>query len=70
LLPHGFDLFRQAAEATTQRHTGLGLGIARRLLKLHGGTVPADSPGVDRGATFTVRLPIAAGAASLECLTI
>ena len=63
-LPHVFERFRQA-EATTQRHTGLGLGlgIARHLVQLHGGTVHAASPGVGHGATFTVRLPRAAGGA-------
>lgn len=63
LLPHVFERFRQAADATTRRHTGLGLGlsIARYLVELHGGTVHAASPGVGHGSTFTVRLPIAAG---------
>jgi signal transduction histidine kinase len=62
-LPHVFERFRQAADATTQRHTGLGLGlgIVRQLVELHGGTVQAASPGVGQGATFTVRLPIAPG---------
>jgi CheY-like chemotaxis protein len=62
-LPHVFERFRQADDATTQRHTGLGLGLAivRQLVELHGGTVHAASQGVGRGATFTVRLPISAG---------
>ena len=72
LLPHVFERFRQADDATTQRHTGLGLGlgIVRQLVELHGGTVHADSPGVGDGATFTVRLPIAAGGTRLESSTI
>jgi signal transduction histidine kinase len=72
LLPHVFERFRQADDATTQRHTGLGLGlgIVRQLVELHGGIVHADSPGVGHGATFTVRLPICAGGARLEFSTI
>ena len=64
-LPHVFERLRQAEDATTQRHTGLGLGlsIVRQLVELHAGTVPAASPGVGQGATFTVRLPIAPGLA-------
>ena len=62
LLPHVFGRFRQADGATTRRHTGLGLGLAivQQLVELHRGTVHAASPGVGRGATFTVRLPISA----------
>ena len=61
-LPHIFERFRQADDATTQRHTGLGLGlsIVLQLVELHGGTVDAASEGLGRGATFTIRLPIPA----------
>jgi signal transduction histidine kinase len=60
-LPHVFDRFRQADGASTQRHTGLGLGLAivQQVVQLHGGSVHAESPGLGRGATFTVCLPIA-----------
>jgi CheY-like chemotaxis protein len=39
---------------------GLGLAIVRHLTELHGGTVTAESPGEGLGATFTIRIPLAA----------
>jgi PAS domain S-box-containing protein len=61
-LPHVFDRFRQADQASTRQHGGMGLGLAivRHLVELHGGSVTAMSPGRDQGATFTVRLPVSA----------
>jgi CheY-like chemotaxis protein len=59
-LPHVFDTFRQADASSTRAHGGLGLGlsIVRHLVELHGGDVRAESEGRDKGATFTVRLPV------------
>jgi PAS domain S-box-containing protein len=64
VLPHVFDRFRQADSSTTRAYGGLGLGlsIVRHIVELHGGTVAATSEGVGRGASFTVRLPLAEGA--------
>jgi len=61
LLPHVFERFRQG-DGTLTRHSGglgLGLSIVRHLVEAHGGTVSAESPGSDRGATFIVKLPLA-----------
>ena len=59
-LPHVFDYFRQAQSNRSRNEGGLGLGLAivRRLVELHGGEVVAQSPGLDRGATFRISLPI------------
>ncbi|CAG2131095.1 Autoinducer 2 sensor kinase/phosphatase luxQ [Ralstonia mannitolilytica] len=63
-VPYLFDAFRQADGAHTRRTGGLGLGLAlvKRLTELHGGRVHAHSDGEQRGATFTVYLPLHAGA--------
>ena len=68
LLPHVFDWFRQGNSSRTRRHSGLGLGlgIVRQLVELHGGTVRAESAGVGRGAKFTVTLPMATTPAIAE----
>ncbi len=57
-----FGIFRR--ERRTRAHPGLGLGLAlvRRLVELHGGSIHAESPGPDRGATFVVRVPVMARA--------
>ena len=63
-LPHAFERFRQEDASATRRKGGLGLGlaIAASLVKLHGGTIEADSAGLDQGSRFTVRLPALAEA--------
>ena len=59
-LPHVFDYFRQAESSKSRTEGGLGLGLAivRRLVELHAGEIKATSPGLGKGATFTVFLPL------------
>ncbi|HEX8745606.1 MAG TPA: PAS domain S-box protein [Pyrinomonadaceae bacterium] len=61
-LPYVFDRFRQADSSSTRSHGGLGLGLAivRHLVEIHGGAVEAASHGPQRGASFTVKLPLMA----------
>lgn len=58
-LPYVFDRFRQADSSMKRTYggLGLGLGIVRHLVELHGGTVHAESPGEGQGATFRIVLP-------------
>jgi two-component system CheB/CheR fusion protein len=54
-----FEMFHQSRTPHTQNVGGLGIGltIARSLAELHGGGLLAESPGVGKGATFTLWLP-------------
>jgi PAS domain S-box-containing protein len=65
-LPHVFDRFRQADSTPARAHGGLGLGLAivHHIVELHGGSVVAESEGIGRGSTFTVRLPVREPAAT------
>jgi signal transduction histidine kinase len=44
-----------------QPGTGIGLNIARTLVRAHGGDIQASSPGPGKGATFQLSLPRARG---------
>jgi signal transduction histidine kinase/ActR/RegA family two-component response regulator len=66
LLGHLFEPFMQADRTLDRTGGGLGLGLAlvKGLVALHQGDVSAHSEGLGKGATFTVRLPLAASAAA------
>ena len=61
---HLFDPFTQVNPTLERSAGGLGIGltIVRRLAELHGGSVSATSAGPGKGARFSVRLPLCAGA--------
>ncbi len=57
-LPHIFRRFYRGGRDTSRvAGTGLGLALARDLVKLHGGSLTAQSAPGD-GSTFSVRLPL------------
>ena len=59
LVARVFDLFSQAERTPDRSQGGLGLGLAlaKSLVELHGGSVQAESAGLGKGSSFTVRLP-------------
>ena len=58
-LPYVFDRFTQADTSSTRDSGGLGLGltISNQIIKLHNGTIEAQSEGEGKGAVFTVKVP-------------
>ena len=54
-------MFVQVSGTSKAAQGGLGIGLTlvKSLVELHGGSVEAASDGLGRGATFTVRLPLA-----------
>ncbi len=54
-----FEMFHQTRTRRTAGVGGLGVGlsVARSLAELHGGGLRAESPGLGKGATFTLWLP-------------
>jgi PAS domain S-box-containing protein len=65
-----FDMFSQVDRSIERSTGGLGIGLAlvKGLVEMHGGTVAAESGGEGQGSTFTVTLPVLAGAAESEAL--
>jgi CheY-like chemotaxis protein len=57
ILPQIFDPFGPWSATSHAGRSGLGLGLTRRLIEMHGGTIEARSSGPDQGSEFTIRLP-------------
>jgi len=68
LLPKIFELFVQGDRSLDRSEGGLGVGLTLvdRLVRLHGGTVHAESAGPGMGSEFIVRLPVTRAAAAGE----
>lgn len=63
LLSRVFELFVQGERALDRSQGGLGIGLAmcRMLMEMQGGSVTGCSPGIGKGSTFTLRMPLAGG---------
>jgi len=53
-----FERFYKSDPSRAGAGAGLGLSIARHTIRQHGGRIWAESPGLGRGATFSVALPL------------
>jgi len=67
-LPGIFEPFMQDAHALGYNDAGLGIGltVARALVRSHGGDLVAQSAGAWRGSQFIVTLPLAANPDALQ----
>ena len=63
-----FNAFEQGQTSVTRRFGGLGLGLAisKALIDAHGGQIRVESPGKDRGSTFSVELNTVAGPVGVD----
>jgi two-component system OmpR family sensor kinase len=60
-IPHMFTKFFRTKEAQAMDTEGLGVGLylAKSIVKRFGGSLAVQSEGLDRGATFSLILPLA-----------
>jgi len=63
-----FNAFEQGQASITRRFGGLGLGLAisKAMVNAHGGKIRVESPGKDRGSTFTLNLKTAPAPVSAQ----
>lgn len=58
---HRFERLEHPGRTAATGGSGIGLTIARGIARVHGGDITAESDGLGKGATFTLRLPQADG---------
>lgn len=61
-LPHIFDRFYRADQSRSSQNVaghGLGLSIARQIIRAHQGNITAANNTKNKGTTFTISLPLA-----------
>jgi PAS domain S-box-containing protein len=58
-LPRVFEYFVQGGAAGRPASgLGIGLGLARQLVEMHGGRIAVESDGPGQGSTFTIAMPV------------
>lgn len=59
-LPHVFERFYRTDPSRSRESggSGLGLAIVKAIVEANGGVVTANSPGLGRGSTFALELPV------------
>jgi len=59
MVDHVFEMFAQVQSSTerSQGGLGIGLGLVKAIVELHGGTIQARSAGANQGSEFIVSLP-------------
>ena len=63
-----FEMFMQVDRSLEKSQGGLGIGLTlvKKLVEMHNGHIEARSEGLNRGAEFIVRLPLAPALGSLD----
>lgn len=59
-LPHIFERFYRVDRSRSRAGggSGVGLTISKHLVEAHGGSIQAESPGLDQGSRFSFTIPI------------
>jgi len=72
MLPHVFALFVQGRDKSADVSAGMGVGLtlADRLVREHGGTISVHSEGLGQGSQFTIKLPLMSEDSVLQSLPL